>query len=240
MNDLNFRPPTTMTFPFRLVDLTHTLTPGAPSWHGHCGFQHQIKSNYGDGLVKFCTQELQLDAGIGTHMDAPAHCIPGAKCISELPLDNLAAPCIVVDVSDKAHESYLVSPQDIYEFESKNGLIPPKAFVIIYTGWDRFWNNPNKYRNNLIFPSIGSDAAMALLQKDIVGLGIDTLSPDRGDSSFPVHQLLLENGKYIVENIANAGSLPANGSYSLALPLKMKDCTESPIRLIACLPQNVI
>lgn len=236
MKNVNSRNFASMSFPFHLIDLTHTLTPDIPSWHGHCGFQHQIKSDYGNGSIKFRTQELQLDAGIGTHMDAPLHCIPRAKCIADLTLSDLAAPCVVIDVSAKAHESYLVTAQDIYEFESKNGHIPPKAFVIIYTGWDQFWSNSNKYRNNLMFPSVSSDAVLALLQKDIVGLGIDTLSPDRGDSGFPVHQLLLENGKYIVENIANAGSLPAMGAYSLALPLKIKDCTESPIRLIACLP----
>lgn len=224
-----------MTLPFKIYDLTHTLSPAIPTWDGSCGFNHKNKADYSDFPVgvKFRAQTVAMNAGIGTHMDAPAHCIPGGKCISDLSLNSLITPCIVIDISDRAHERYSLSPEDIENFESQYGLIPNNAFVIIHTGWDKFWQDPIKYRNNLNFPSVSQEATELLLFRNIAGLGIDTLSPDRPTENFIVHQLILGAGKYIVENIANSSILPPTGTYSFTLPINGKDLTESPIRLIA-------
>lgn len=100
------------------------------------------------------------------------------------------------------------------------------------TGWERHWSSPGKYRNNLLFPSISADAAELLLERSIVGVGIDTLSPYREEDGFPVHKLLLGAGKYIVENAANLGSLSPHGNFIMVLPMKIADGTEAPIRLI--------
>lgn len=149
-----------------------------------------------------------------------------------IPLDSLIAPCVVIDVSDKADETYMVSPQDIDAFENIYGGIQPGTFVIVRTGWDRFWDEPAKYRNNLIFPCLSEATAQLLVQKKIVGLAIDTLSPDRPELGFPVHKILLGANIYIVENVANSAQLPVVGCYSFAVPIKIYQGTESPIRLI--------
>ena len=219
------------------VDLTHTLLPTIPHWKNGCAFHHKINSDYDDGKgdTQFRTHSIEMHAGTGTHMDAPAHCIRGGTDIASIPLERLIAPCIVIDTSDKAHENYSVTLNDVRDFENHFGEITKNAFVIIRTGWDKFWNDPNKYRNNLIFPTLSEGAAEWLLKRDIVGLGIDTLSPDNATDGFPVHRLILGAGKYIIENIANSDQIPAIGAHTIALPLKIKDGTESPIRLIAAI-----
>lgn len=223
-----------MSLPFKIFDLTHTFSPESVSWDGHCGFQHTLKEDYHDssGKVKFRTQAITINAGIGTHMDAPAHCIKGGKCVADLSLGELITRCIVIDISDQAHATYSLSPKDIETFETEHGKISKDSFVIVHTGWERYWNQPTKYRNELAFPSVSKDAAELLLAREIAGLGIDTMSPDRPDSDFVVHQLILGAGKYIIENIANAKQLPAQGAYSFALPMKGADLTEAPIRLL--------
>ena len=225
---------TSLNFPYTLIDLTHTLTPEIPSWSGGCGFQQQVKLDYDDceTEVKFRVQQLKLHAGIGTHIDAPSHCISGGKNIDQLSLDRLLAPCAVIDVSKIAHEKYTVTPQDILDFEQQHGAISPHSFVIIYTGWERFWGQPEQYRNNHMFPCVGKEAAELLLERNVAGLGIDTLSPDRPSDGFPVHHLILGAGKYIVENVAHALKMPPLGAYTLALPLKTQGGTEAPARLV--------
>ncbi len=227
-----------MTFPFSLIDLTHALVPEMPSWNGSCGFSHEIKLDYKDCStdVKFRVQQIKMHAGIGTHIDAPSHCIPGGKNVEELDLSQLCASCVVLDISHKANEHYSLSVQDIQDFEHRHGSIAPHTFVIVFTGWERFWNLPKLYHNNHKFPSVSQEAAAFLLDRHIAGLGIDTLSPDRPSDGFPVHQLILGAGKYIVENIANAQKLPPKGAYSLALPLKITHGTEAPLRLVGLLP----
>jgi kynurenine formamidase len=223
-----------MHFPFELIELTHPLSSSAPSWEGDCGFTHEIICDYESCRtpVKFRVQKINMYSGIGTHMDAPAHCIPRGLTIDAIDLNNLIAPCIVIDVSKEAHESYLLPTEAIHVFERKYGKIGVDSFVIIRTGWDAFWDEPEKYRNDLKFPSISQEAATLLIERKIVGLGIDTLSPDISNSDYPVHQAILGAGKYLIENVANSNELPPQGSFSLAMPMRIQGGTEAPTRLI--------
>ncbi|QBS13459.1 cyclase family protein [Legionella geestiana] len=217
------------------IDLTHTLEPSIPCWDKSCGFENTVQLDYADckDAVKFRVQHIAMDAGIGTHIDAPAHCTPGGLTIDQLLLTDLQANCVVIDVSDKAHERYTLSVTDVAQFEQQYGKIPPSSFVLIRTGWDKFWMQPEKYHNNHVFPSVSLRAAQLLLDRQIAGLGIDTLSPDRPEDGYTVHALLLGAGKYIIENVANAALLPPCGSRILIFPIKIKGGTEAPIRLVA-------
>lgn len=230
-----------MVFPYKIIDLTHNINPNIPTWDGHCGFHHIIKSTYEDNTLaspKFLVQDIKMQAGIGTHMDAPSHCFEKGRSITEIPLEDCVAPVFVIDVSDIAHAQYTLSIKDVLDFELKFGDITPDSFVIIRTGWDQFWNNPEKYRNNLIFPSIALEAASLLLDRGIKGLGIDTLSPDSGENQFPVHQLILGAGKYIIENVAHSKELPPIGAFIIISPLKIAQGSEAPIRLIGLIEKE--
>lgn len=224
-----------MLFPYTPLDLTHTLNSSTPSWDGTCGFTLSTKLDYNECTTnaKFRVQHITMHAGIGTHIDAPAHCIPGGTTIDALPLTDLITPCVMIDVSKQVDAHYTISVDDITAFEAQHGAIQPRTCVIIHTGWAALWNQPEKYRNNHQFPSVSPKAAEYLVARNIMGLGIDTLSPDRPDSGYPVHRTLLGAGKYIIENVANADALPATGSFILALPVKIENGTEAPLRLIA-------
>jgi len=229
-----------MTFPYKLVDLTHPLTANMPSWDNSCGFKHTTSLDYADctSEVKFRVQDINMPAGIGTHMDAPAHCDSQGKTIDAISLQDCLAPCVVIDISEKAHETYLCSMQDILDFEKQYRPIHSGDFVIIHTGWSRHWLTPAQYRNNLQFPSVSKEAAQLLVERDIAGLGIDTLGPDTAESGYPVHQIILGQGKYLVENVANADLLPPVGSTILVAPLYIFGGTEAPVRLIGFIERS--
>jgi kynurenine formamidase len=225
----------------KLVDLTHGLNANIPHWDLDCGFKCQTVTDYDEceTLTKFKVQQLQMVSGIGTHMDAPSHCIRDGLSIADIPLAHLIRPCVVIDVSPKVHENYQVTINDIEEFEAKFKQIANGTLVIIHTGWSQYWHSP-KYRNDLHFPSVSAPAAQLLVKRGISGLGIDTLSPDAGASGFPVHQILLANNCYIIENITNSDKLPATGAYIFALPLKIEHGTEAPIRLVGIFGKDLI
>lgn len=236
------KPPQTISFDnYSLIDLTHPLNSQMPTWGGSCGFQHSIKCDHDECTTtpKFRTFTVEMKAGVGTHMDAPIHCFSDGISIAEIPLKELVAPLFVLDVSAKADFKYQISAQDILDFEEVHGIIPSHSLVVGYTGWSRYWNTPEKYRNadelgQLHFPSMSKDAAQLLLKRGIAGIGVDTLSPDIGmDGLYPVHEIFLGSGKYIIENIANAHLLPPKGALAIAAPLKIENGTEAPIRLIA-------
>ncbi len=223
---------------FHILDLTHPLSKHSPTWNGSCGFCLEIKKDY-DRI--FRVQQIKMHAGLGTHMDAPSHCIPGGASIADIPVHKLVSPACLIDVSHKASQDYAISKEDIFDYEKNYGTIRKGSLVIGYTGWDLFWTNPIKYRNvdaqgKMHFPSFSEEAAQILLQRDVGGIAIDTLSPDCSEDSFPVHTLFLGSGKYIIENIAECSKLPPKGAYVITLPLKAEEATEAPTRIIALIP----
>jgi kynurenine formamidase len=220
---------------FKVIDLTHTIHSDIPGWDGDCGFSMSIKTDYKDCTPPdiFRTNQINMGLGTGTHMDSPAHAIPNGITIDNLDINNLVTGCVVIDVSKIADENYKIMPEVVEEFEKRNGEIPSNSFVIFYTGWDKNWEDKKKYHNNHNFPSVDENTAKLLIERNIAGLGIDTLSADTGKNGFPVHNLILGDGKYLVENIANAKDVPETGAKILVLPMKIKDAAEAPIRLIA-------
>lgn len=63
-------------------------------------------------------------------------------------------------------------------------------------------------------------------------MDIDTLSPDRPKDGFEVHKAFLSVDKILIENVANLDKLPAIGSYVMVMPMKIKNATEVPTRLV--------
>lgn len=219
---------------YSYIDLTHKLTNNIPAWDLSCNFECKITHDYNDskGKTAFRTQSMSAPLGIGTHIDAPAHCFPQGKTIDELEIESLFTDCYVIDVTHEASESFKISHLHLKHFIQEHGKIKPHSLVIFHTGWGKFWPNPQQYHNNHHFPSLQADTAEMLLEYDIAGIGIDTLSPDSSDSDFPVHRILLGADKYIIENVANADKMPIIGGHTIGLPISVKNGTEAPIRLI--------
>lgn len=226
---------------FQLIDLSHTLQDGIPSWNGSCGFAQEIIVDYEHEGVR--VHGITMEAGIGTHIDAPSHFIPDGQTIDQIPLEQCFAPLVVINVVDKSHQDYEVSVEDIANYEKQYGTIANAAFVFVYTGWDKKWPDPVAYRNvdaqgHKHFPGVSAAAAALLLERGIVGLGIDTLSPDGCQYTFPVHHLLFNKNVYIAENMTNGSAVPASGAYIAIMPLKIGQGTESPVRAVAFVPKN--
>lgn len=219
----------------KIIDLTHSLSESIPTWDGARDFELPIDTDYKDCTPPdlFRTQKIRCGAGIGTHIDAPAHVEEGGRTIDLLAMDELIADCVVIDVSKESDENYVIGIDVVEKFEKEHGSINKKSFVIFYTGWSKYWANREKYRNNYKFPSMHEDTAKMLLERDIVGLGVDALSLDVGSGGFPVHRIILGGDKYLVENIANVDKLPRSGAKVFIMPMKIKGATEAPVRIFA-------
>lgn len=223
---------------FHLVDLTHPLDETVPTWSGGCGFCLEIKKDYDK---TFRVQQIKMHAGIGTHIDAPSHRFQGGLSVHDIPLDTLMVRAVKIDVSN-APPDYEISVEDLKKYENDFGSIPEKSLVIGFTGWDRLFSKNDAYRNvdkngQMHFPAFSEKSAEYLLKKNVAGLAIDTLSPDCLNLEYPVHKLFLGEGKYIIENIANASKMVPQGSFVIALPLNAKNASEAPIRIVGLIPK---
>ena len=111
---------------------------------------------------------------------------------------------------------------------------------MVYTGWSVRWNSTRDYRNMdragiPHFPSYSIDAARFLVEaRQVVGLGIDTQSVDRGDSvDHPVDRYCAEHSVYSLENVANLMQTPQTGAIAVVTPQKIKNASGAPARILA-------
>ena len=220
---------------FDFLDLTHKITSEIPTWSGCCGFSHEIKRDYDTGIRIL---KYSMHGSCGTHIDAPSHFIQNGRTVANLTLEELIVPFRVINVSKKREPNLQIDLKAILNHENEYGNIEKNTFVIGYTGWGRFWSDPQKYRNpqidgSLLFPTFSIEAASYLVEKNICGIGIDTLSPDPYVGDHPVHRLLLGMDKYIVENLANLENLTSMKGYVIIMPLKIDVGAEASCRIIA-------
>jgi len=222
---------------FRAVDLTHFLDEKVPTWSGNCGFRLEIRLDYEQGLR---VQTVKSHAGVGTHMDAPSHFIRGSWNIADIPLEQLIVPAYVFRIEGKP--DLFIRPSDIEAYEKKWGPIPPRALFIASTGWEKHWGDPNRYRNpdsegRMHFPGFSAEAADLLIERNVSGIGIDTLSPDGSNTDqFPVHEKILGAKKYIIENLAHLHEMPPTGAFAIVFPPKARDATECVCRVAGLIP----
>jgi len=87
----------------------------------------------------------------------------------------------------------------------------------------------------LNYPGFSASAASYLsTERNVLGVGIDTLSIDIGSSAtFPAHQIFAGRSVYMIENVGNLHLLPPKGFQLWMLPFKIDRGTGAPIRIVA-------
>ncbi|MFH1766020.1 MAG: cyclase family protein [Gemmatimonadota bacterium] len=232
------------------VDLTYSFSEETIYWPTADGFQLEEEA-YGvtPGGWFYSSYRYSASEHGGTHFDAPIHFAEGRHTSEEVPLDRLVGAAAVVDVSERASPDYQVSVQDLMDWESRNGPIPPGTILLLRTGWGERWPDPVRYLGTdrkgpeavpeLHFPGLSPEAARWLVEnREIDAIGIDTPSIDFGQSStFETHQVLYRENMPGFENVANLEDLPEWGAYIVAFPMKIRGGSGGPLRIVAFIPQ---
>jgi kynurenine formamidase len=237
----------------KVVDLTHTLDPDfpviiLPPEFGQCArFRMEEISAYDHRGPAWKWNNIHLSEHTGTHFDAPAHWISGRdlprNAVDSIPPEDFVGPVCVIDCSAgaAADEDYELTPEVIEAWEAENGQIPPRSWVLMRTDWSkkRGAEYLNMREDGPHSPGPTPDGIRFLIDKrDIRGFGVETVGTDAGQGShyappFPAHYFLHGAGKYGLQCLANLDQLPPTGAMLLAAPLKIKDGTGSPLRVLA-------
>jgi kynurenine formamidase len=229
-----------LTQDFKVVDLSHVLEEDMPGCVGHAKFGHILFESYKFGDIS-CHYQVTLSEHTGTHIDAPLHFIPDGEAhygIDKVDLNKTMGRAAFIDASDISPNG-LVTRAKIEKWEKSNGSIKTGDIVLFRFGWDRYWaTRPNDKDFIKDWPGLGKDATEYLVNKGIRAVGTDAFSMDASDSeTFDAHRMLLSNQVYIIENLNHLDQLPAF-SFVIALPLKIKDGSGSPLRIVAFVPKD--
>lgn len=237
---------------YKIIDLSHSFGRDTLYWPTSPTRFEKTELAFGqtDGGYFYSAFSICTPEHGGTHLDAPQHFSADGITTDRLPLENLIAPAVVIDISNKAADDrdYRLTANDVREFEDRNGSIQPGTIVLLRTGWSRYWPNAKTYlgddtpgdASKLEFPSYGEDAAHLLVEKRRVAmLGIDTASIDYGKSkNFIVHRIAAAHDVGGLENLMNLDKLPPTGALLIALPMKIQGGSGGPVRVVALLPKE--
>jgi kynurenine formamidase len=224
----------------QVQDLTHTITPEIPLFPGNP--QPVIEPLRTYEVDGYYANKLTYAEHTGTHMDAPAHFVDGAAFSNELPVQLFFAPMVIIDISERAASDpdAQVIPDDLLAWENDHGPIPTGAFVAMNSGWDTRIGDPGTFINAgedgvLHFPGFHPDATGLLIdEREIAGIGVDTLSLDYGASTdFGSHISLLQAGKYGLEGLAALANVPPSGATVIVGGPKVMIGSGGPSRVLA-------
>jgi kynurenine formamidase len=230
----------------KIVDLSARLENEAPVWPTHPPLIiHKTITHEKDG---YFTNSVFMPEHVGTHVDASAHIHadqPDAT-IDVAPLENFMGPACVINVADRnlgAGET--LGEQAILDWEANHGRIQPGEIVLINFGWyAKHWKMGavGKFyvRNQ---PGLDGPAVKLLFERGAKALGSDLTNADTPNvdgvsgHSYAHNDYFLKHGRPLIETLINLETLPAR-VLIIALPLKIKGGSGSPVRAIAVVPNE--
>ena len=232
----------------KLLDLSHTFDEKTVYWPTAKPFVwHKESWGTSEGGYWYASGSFEASEHLGTHIDSPIHFAEKQATTDALQIRQLIGPAVVIDISKAAaaNADYQLSVGDVAAWEKLHGPIPAGAIVVVRSNWSKFWPDRARYMGtakagdvkNLHFPGISAEAAKQLVSRRVDGVGIDTASLDHGPSTkFEAHRVLNGAGIYGLENVTNLDKLPPKGATIIALPMKIRNGTGGPVRIVAILP----
>lgn len=243
----------------RVVDLTVTLCPDTPilqlpaefGWGESWPFSMENISRYDHKGPAWYWNNIRCGEHTGTHFDAPVHWVTGKdherNATDTLPPELFVAPAVVIDaVAEAAADpDFLMSVDFIRAWEARHGEIPAGAWVLYRTDWSKKSGNAdylNMHADGGHTPGWDPAAVVFLAEeRDIIGVGVETVGTDSGQASaqnpmFPCHNLMHGANKCGLASLCNLDQLPPTGAILIAAPLKIREGSGSPARVLALVP----
>jgi kynurenine formamidase len=238
----------------RIVDLTLTLQPDfptlamAPEFGQSWPFRMEEISRYDQRGPAWYWNNISCGEHTGTHFDAPVHWISGkdlpANTTDTIPVEKFLAPASVIDCSPQsaADPDYLLTIADVETWEKQHGPIPPGAWLLMRTDWS-LRRDPARYMNMRAdgshTPGPHEDLLPWLIEeRDVIGFGSEGVGTDAGQAMhartpFPCHYHMHGNNRYGLASLTNLDQLPPQGCVLITPPLKIRQGSGSPARILA-------
>jgi len=230
--------PETAIGPVKIVELSHSLQNGIPIFYDIFKGMETIATVPTHG---YYMNRMNMTEHTSTHMDAPAHFIDGGWTIDQIPFERLYGVCVVMDARKYvAHPNDTITAEEIMAWEEETGItIPEGGILFVYTGWEDYWGVYDTWEEywdacGYGWPGLSKDAAHYLVEKGVIGVGIDTLSLDPAPSTtFPFHQVFLGANGWQIENLCRLKDLANKVCFVLIFPMKIGDGSGAPCRVWA-------
>jgi len=219
-----------------IIDLTIPIVPGIDSLPTALK-----KSGHQVEFSLFRTVEKdKVQVGIykqpihsGTHLDTPAHIIPGGKLLDDYTMDAFMGPGYCADLSGVgANEE--ITPEMLMPYADR---INKNRVLLLYTGWNEKMYPSLEYWNES--PALGPDTGKWIVDQGVKFIGYDFFQ-DAGakgytnnPENFHAHRAVLGHGALHCEHLTNLSKVVGTEFFYISLPLRIVGAEGSPTRAIA-------
>ena len=224
----------------QVIDLTYPLTPEFPLFPVYDPVR--VAEKFTAAKDGFFVKSWAFDEHSGTHVDAPAH-FGGEVTVERIAPDELILPVAVIDIAERVQSDHdaMLLPDDVLDWERRNGPLPDRCAVFARTGWASRVHDPVAYLNadgsgTMHAPGFSKELT-DFLKEDRPGvraIGLDTASLDIGASAdYRAHSSWLPSGRYGLENLANLDELPSSGAVVIVGAPAFAGGSGGPTRVLA-------
>jgi kynurenine formamidase len=143
----------------------------------------------------------------------------------------------------KKDADFLLTKKHVLAWDKKHGRIPPRAWVLMRTDWSKRASDAAAFQNydetGQHTPGPDVDAVKFLVEeRDILGFGTESIGTDAGQAyhlrpPYPCHYFMHGAGRYGLQCLSNLDQLPPTGAVVFAAPLKIRNGSGSPLRVLA-------
>ena len=192
----------------RIMDLSHAYEMGMTQFPGTPPIDVKQIAQIDEG--GFRVTDFHAIVHVGTHCDAFAHVVKGAKTMDEIPLDTFVGEAIIVDAP-------VNDGMEIKADVLKDYYIKPGDIVLVRTGYSKLWGQPEYVEKS---PYFSEELATELVELKIKAVGMDFISPDQVESTTsPIHHILMGNEIPIIENLNNLDQIDVERIFFSAAPV---------------------
>jgi arylformamidase len=210
----------------KLIDLSHPISENTPVYPGSPHPKIEIVAEI--HLDGYAEKQISFFSHTGTHLDAPSHILSTGVSLDRFSVEDFGGPASILDFS--SHASQIIEIDDLEQYRY---LFIKSDFILIHTGWSRYWGDDAYYTG---YPVLSLMAAEWICRFNLKGIGIDALSVDPlASQDLSLHRCLLKNRILIIENLCRLHLLPQSDFVFMAMPLNIVDGDGSPVRAIAIL-----
>ena len=111
----------------KVIDLSHSIFPDMPAYPGTEPPRFTTPCTI--EKFGFMEKKISLFSHTGTHIDAPAHIIQGAKTLDQLSTDCFIGKASLLDLTSTQKQNI-----DIMDLKGYQNLVEESEFVLLHTG----------------------------------------------------------------------------------------------------------
>jgi len=205
-----------------VIDISIPVSNDTPVWDGDNGVSiTRVESISKES--KFNVSRIEMGVHTGTHIDAPFHMANDGVTVDQIPLNVLVGRAQIIEFPNA---TTVINDDCLKRVDFSNGI----QRVLFKTRNSNFWEtDPFSFRKDYV--GINKSGARFLADLSLKLIGIDYFSISIYSDLVQPHELLLQTGVVVLENIDLRGIEP--GIYQLfCLPIKIQNTDGAPVRAV--------